>query len=368
MMVTNFKEISQYLTSKKYNKIFLITGKKSYYESEANKIFDEILKDKTHFKYFKKEFIPKFEELKAIILSVKEFSPDLILAIGGGTVIDYAKIANCLPYKTSKQEIVSGSLNLKKRADLCVIPTTAGSGAEVTENAVIYLDDIKYSVEHKLIKPGRCFLVPEFIIGSSKKLKASSGFDAIAQALESIISVRSNEESLKFSTESLKYSLNNFENYIHSPNFENTNKMCLAANLSGKAISIARTTAPHAISYPFTSIFNISHGHAVSLTLSKFLEFNYKNMNIAKDSFKLKTNFDVIFKISKTKSIEELSKYIEFLKRKANLESNFKKLNIDLNNDYEKIISGVSLQRLKNNPVEISYENIKNILNELNNN
>ena len=54
--------------------------------------------------------------------------------------------------------------------------------------------------------------------------------------------------------------------------------MCLAANLSGRAISISKTTAPHAVSYPFTSFFNISHGHAVSLTLNKFLMFNYKNL------------------------------------------------------------------------------------------
>ena len=64
--------------------------------------------------------------------------------------------------------------------------------------------------------------------------------------------------------------------------------MSLAANLSGKAISISRTTAPHAVSYPFTSLFNISHGQAVALTLSKFLEYNYKNSKKARDSLLLK--------------------------------------------------------------------------------
>ena len=53
--------------------------------------------------------------------------------------------------------------------------------------------------------------------------------------------------------------------------------MCFAANLAGKAINISRTTAPHAVSYPFTSLYNISHGHAVSLTLEKFLKFNFIN-------------------------------------------------------------------------------------------
>lgn len=58
-------------------------------------------------------------------------------------------------------------------------------------------------------------------------------------------------------------------------------KMSLAANLAGKAISISKTAAPHAVSYPFTSLFNLSHGHAVSLTLNKFLKFNHRRITSA---------------------------------------------------------------------------------------
>ena len=64
--------------------------------------------------------------------------------------------------------------------------------------------------------------------------------------------------------------------------------MSLAANLSGKAISIARTTAPHALSYPFTSLYNVSHGHAVSLTFTEIIKFNYENMKRAKSNIDLK--------------------------------------------------------------------------------
>ena len=64
--------------------------------------------------------------------------------------------------------------------------------------------------------------------------------------------------------------------------------MSLAANLSGKAISIARTTAPHALSYPFTSLYNVSHGHAVSLTFTEIIKFNYENMRRAKPNINLK--------------------------------------------------------------------------------
>ena len=62
--------------------------------------------------------------------------------------------------------------------------------------------------------------------------------------------------------------------FLNKPNNENTSAMCLAANLSGEAINISKTTAPHSLSYPFTAYYNISHGHAVSLTLNKCLNFN----------------------------------------------------------------------------------------------
>ena len=75
----------------------------------------------------------------------------------------------------------------KKFTKLAVIPTTAGSGAEVTSNAVIYVDNIKYSLESDLLIPDYFFLIPEFLISAPDKIKSSAGFDAIAQALESLI-------------------------------------------------------------------------------------------------------------------------------------------------------------------------------------
>ena len=82
-------------------------------------------------------------------------------------------------------------------AKLAAIPTTAGSGAEVTSNAVIYINKVKYSVEGDNLKPDFFFLVPELVITASRDIKASAGFDAIAQAIESLISKKSNEKKCK---------------------------------------------------------------------------------------------------------------------------------------------------------------------------
>ena len=367
--MTNIKfssknELELFFKKEKFNNIFVICGEKSFIESGAKTLLKNLLGNRKVKYFFKKFAYPDLYELEEIIISIKDFSPDLIIAVGGGSVLDYAKVANSLAFSNDlKNKIVNSNYKLGKNfSKLLAIPTTAGSGAEVTSNAVIYVEKIKYSVEGSQIKPDYFFLIPELVIGASKKIKSSAGFDAIAQALESLISKKSNEESFIFAKKSLQISLKYYLDYLNNPNLENTSAMCLAANLSGEAISISKTTAPHAVSYPFTSIYNISHGHAVSLTLNKFLKYNYENINIADCKFDLKSRYKTIYDLTKTQNIGELDAYLDNVKRKANLENNFNKLGVDIKKDYSKIISGVNLLRLSNNPVKLNSEIIKKII------
>ena len=138
--------------------------------------------------------------------------------------------------------------------------------------------------------------------------------------------------------------------------------MSVAANLSGNAISISKTTAPHAVSYPFTSLFNISHGHAVALNLAKFLKFNYKNIAKSICDFNLHDRFKIIFEITKTQNINELAMFLENIAKKTGLELDFKELGINVKKDLSIILDGVNDQRLKNNPIKISKKDISNII------
>jgi len=199
-------------------------------------------------------------------------------------------------------------------------------------------------------------------MNASNKIKSSAGFDAIAQAIESLISRKSNEKSVDYAKKSLRISLKYYLDFLKNPNHENTSAMCLAANLSGRAINISKTTAPHAVSYPFTAIYNVSHGHAVSLTLNKFLKFNYQRLSLANCNFNLKKRFKIIFDLSKSNNIESFNQYLINIKKNAKLESKFSNLGIDIQRNYSKIISGVNLSKLSNNPVELKKTDIKKIL------
>ena len=299
-------DLKQFIEDKVFKKVLVIAGNKSFELSGLKDFFSSIENKNIKF-FFKKSFFPEYHELIQIIKEINQYLPDLIVAAGGGSVLDYAKIANALTLEENlEKKIISSRCKLiKPNRKIVAIPTTAGSGAEVTSNAVIYVNNVKYSVEGELIKPNYFFLIPEFISGASNKIKSSAGFDAIAQSMESLISLKSSEISAKYAIESLKISLKYYINFLSNPSSDNTSAMAIAANLSGKAISISKTTAPHAVSYPFTSMFNISHGHAVSLTLEKFMLYNFKNLKENKAKFDLnKGILSVLVKFILVKSID----------------------------------------------------------------
>jgi alcohol dehydrogenase len=363
-MTNSINEIKKFIDDKAFKKIFVLCGKKSFVTSGAEIFFKELLNKKEIQLFYKNSELPVLEELIKIINDIKIFKPDLILAVGGGAVIDYAKIANVVDIREDLADlIVNYTYPFKdKYTKLAVIPTTAGSGAEVTSNAVIYVDGIKHSFESELLLPDNFFLIPEFLISAPTKIKASAGFDAIAQALESLVSKKSNDQSVEYALKSLKISTNSYISFLKDPNLKNATEMSIASNLAGKAISISKTTAPHAVSYPFTSLFGISHGHAVGLFFESFFKFNFDNLNKSETSFDLKTRFDMIFDLFGVKNINDFNSKITLIKQQAKLEDNLETLSIDIEQSSEKIIKGINLLRLGNNPVKIDGKDIYNII------
>ena len=181
MIINNIKEnkLNFFIKKRNIKKILLITGKKSLNFSGFKKLpiyrnFKSIMKI-----FYKKKEIPEISELKFLIKKINNINPDLIIALGGGCVIDYAKLANGLhSTKNLKKKIKSGALRIQsKKTKILAIPTTAGSGAEVTKFSVIYIDKIKYSVESNLLKPDFFSLIPKLV---NKKLDRTHKLNILA--------------------------------------------------------------------------------------------------------------------------------------------------------------------------------------------
>jgi len=351
-------QLNSLIEKKKIQNILIITGKKSFNFSGFKKLeIYKKFKSRMTIIYKKKE-IPEFRELEYLIKKINIVNPDLIIAVGGGCVIDYAKLANGLyNIKYLRKKIKSSTLKLySKKTKILAIPTTAGSGAEATKFSVIYINKIKYSVEHNLLRPDFFSLIPKLVINSSRIIRSSSGFDAIAQAAESIFSKKSNSRSLKYSSKSLHFSIKNFLGFVNTPNVNNAAHMLKAANLSGKAINIARTNAPHALSYLFTSKFKIPHGIAVSIFFIEIMNLYYFTAN-KKNNLSLIKKFKLLFKSIKQPNLQAFNN----LFNKFFIESGIKNYLNKLSKKIKRHNSDsfyYNLNRLNNSPVKILKEDI----------
>jgi alcohol dehydrogenase class IV len=281
--------------------------------------------------------------------------------------MDMAKLISVLSHQNEDiKEIVRGNITLiNHKTNVLAIPTTAGSGAESTAFSVLYIDKIKYSVANHSILPDCVYLSAEFSMSSSKYLTAYSGLDAFSQAIESMWSVNSNKTSEKYAVKAISLAWRNLATAVNSNDKEAKEEMQKAAFLAGKAINITKTTAPHALSYGFTTYYNIPHGHAVVLSLAFFFRYNYEvqtndcNDNRGAEYVKLQ-----IEKILNLLNIEinnfENTLYNYLIS--IGIETDLRKLIPTF--DYSLILKSINPDRLNNNPRKIHTETLHNFLNQ----
>lgn len=202
----------------------------------------------------------------AVVAGVDAFlacGADSIAVVGGGSAIDVAK---CVKLYSGMER---GECYLKQKIipndiPFIAVPTTAGTGSEATEFAVIYYEGEKQSVAHKSCIPDAVLMDPEVLKTLPPYHRKATMLDAFCHALESYWSVKSTEESRRLSAEAIRMILFYLDGYLVN-NPEGNAGMLKAANMAGRAINITQTTAGHAMCYKLTSLYGIAHGHAAAL-------------------------------------------------------------------------------------------------------
>lgn len=359
-------DLRRILEKENPEKIFLVTGKSSYEKSGAKKIIEPMLSNynKTHFCDF--EVNPKLNDIQRGVDAFKKKSCDFLIGVGGGSVMDMAKSINCFANNpASPFEYLTGKKTVKKKGKLLVaMPTTSGSGSEATHFAVVYMDSIKYSLAHEFLLPDYNIVDPNLTLNIPKEIIASSGIDALSHAIESHWCVNSTDYSKQYSSEAIKLIKNNLIAVFNKSSNDSIGIMAKAAHLAGKAINITKTTASHSISYPLTSHFNISHGHAVALTLPLMLIYNSE---LTKQDCLDKRGVDYVKK--SIKEIVNLLGYndegqaqrgLSYLIKSIGLETNLGDLGIS--NLEVMIKEGFNHNRVRNNPRLLTENNLRNIL------
>lgn len=258
-------------------------------------------------------------ELKAIDAAVTELRLSKIsniVAIGGGSVIDTAK-AFALALKTDLAEPLRENLiknekqNWSNRVPLIAIPTTSGTGSEVTPFATIWDADTnkKFSLNTDLLYPDIAILDPTLTQSLPAELTLYTGLDAVSHALESLWNKNKNSESEKLAIHALTLISNSFTELMNDlTNLKFRREMQLGSTYAGLAISHTRTAIAHSISYPLTSHFGVPHGLACSFTLEIILENHLNEIGETASNRQLLDAVLVILKSFKLK--EEILKHV----------------------------------------------------------
>jgi alcohol dehydrogenase len=352
--------------------IFLVTGKTSYQQSGAEKLLQPFLNEIDVERFSDFQANPQLTDILAGIVRFKQSQADIVVAVGGGSCIDVAKSINILAHQRSAIEaIIKGKVKIEtKGLPLIAMPTTAGTGSEITHFSVIYIEHVKYSLAHPYILPDYAIADVCLVMNMPKYLSASSGFDALAQAIESYWAVGSTEESKQYAKQAIELILNNFVDSVHNPNISNRKNMLYAAHLAGQAINISKTTAPHALSYILTTHWGIPHGHAVALTLGNFFIINSNQnlkLNDKRGSQYVQKTLKELISMFGCNTPEHACSFIKNLMLEVGLEVNFLKLGFNPERDTHILLNNINLERIRNNPVDIDIEMVKNLFNQTEN-
>lgn len=227
---------------------------------------------------------PSFNDLRRVSKELADFRPDFILAIGGGSVLDLAKILS-YAFAQSADSVEKLIEQLKKGEKVKVlnplpfiaVPTTAGTGSEVTPFATIWDDENKkkYSLGTDNLFPLKALLFPSLTVTLPWSVTLSTGLDALSQCLESVWNKNYTPLTAAIAAQGVRLAMTALPILKNKPDDLVARAQMLEASLlSGLCISRTRTAMAHAISYPLTAHFGTPHGIACSFTLVDLWDHN----------------------------------------------------------------------------------------------
>jgi alcohol dehydrogenase class IV len=320
----------EYLSTLEGKKAMIVTGgnsmKKFGFLDEAKKqlekanikveIFDGV------------EANPSVETVESGAKAMSIFEPDWIIALGGGSALDAAKIMWAFyehPELKFEDIIEPGSLpKLRNKAKLVAIPSTSGTASEITAFSVI--TDTKNHIKYPLVStemiPDIAILDPALPAKMPKHITANTGMDVLAHAIEAYVSTAASPYTDALAIQSIKLVLENIVTaYEHGDNMEARNNMHNASALAGMAFTNASLGLIHSLAHKIGGEFGITHGLTNAILLPYIIQFNRKST-------------DKVSKLEKDLGIENLSSCIKELNEKLDIPLNFKDVTeVDMNED-----------------------------------
>ncbi len=311
---------------------------------------------------------PTCDQAQKTVEAFREKGADLIVAIGGGSVMDAAKLASVTATdRYTVRDLLKNPMLAEKSVKTLMIPTTAGTGAEATPNSIVAVpeEENKVGIVNPLLIPDSVILDGNMIKKLPKKIAAATGIDALAHALECYTSKKANPFSDLFAMEALKLI---FENLIPACEDENAmeakNKMLLAAFYGGVAITASGTTAVHALAYPLGGKYHIPHGVSNAMMLLPVMRFN--EMECIPEFVKIHDSMGEDVRRTSEEKGNWLLRKLEYFIKELEIPSDLKEFGVGREDLTELVTAGMEVQRLLvNNKRPVTEEDARRLYLEI---
>lgn len=301
---------------------------------------------------------PSFADFKTLLSKVNPFNADVVLGIGGGSVLDIAKlIAAQLDNDQTLEEIVGNGLLKSRTKKLICVPATSGTGSEVSPNAILVDDDNqKKGIISPFLVPDSVYVDPILTLSVPPAITAATGLDALTHCLEAYTNKFSQPFIDIYAFEGMRLIAANIVQAVREGADEDARtQVAMGSLLGGFCLGPVNTAGVHALSYPLGSMFHLAHGLSNALLLPYIMEFNipaapqrYADVAMALGCVPEVNNIDTAYK-----GVERIRQLIE----DCGIPSRLSDLNIPESAIPEMAKDAMKITRLlKNNPRLITLE------------
>lgn len=285
---------------------------------------------------------PQLSGVVEAVRLAREHNADAIIGIGGGSAIDTAKFAAAIALDGGEAiDYYRGERPFPaKRLPVVAVPTTAGTGSEVTQVSVISHGTEKKTINNPAFMPLAAIVDPELCMSVPPRTTMNTGLDALAHALEGFWSVQHQPICELMTAEAVRLILENLEKaYLDGSNADARSALSYAATLGGLAFALPKTAASHACSYPLSEDYHLPHGEACAFTLDSLVRINADE------------RLEALCRRIGLSGTEELARRIAELKKLGGLRTRLSELG-DV--DIDKLCRDCAAHPLmKNNPVKL---------------
>jgi alcohol dehydrogenase class IV len=305
---------------------------------------------------------PSVADVEKSIFAVKEKKPDLLVALGGGSVMDTAKLAGVLLGASYRlYDLLQNPLLAVKQCRTIMIPTTCGTGSEATCNAIVAIpeEEIKKGIVSPALIPDEVILDVDCVASLPARIIAATGVDALAHCVECYTSKKAMPLSDLYASTGAKLIFNNIEKAYLSKDKEALGKMLLGAFYGGVAITGSGTTAVHALSYPLGGKYHIAHGISNAILFVKVMDFN-RDACLSRLASLCDTVYPELFSSEESIKADFIIKRISEIVKNTEIPVSLKEFGIK-ENDIEDLVESGSQQKrlLGNNMKELSLNDIR---------